>query len=528
MKARGLIALALVAAALGAVLVFEARDRYAGGGEQVSAPARLLPPFDRKQVRSITIRRRKEGAFTLRHAPSPGASAPAPAWRVEIPGVPAADDVAIDELLSALDLAESDRIANVSAEAAGLQPAAATIDVETPAGVLDLRLGRVDAAGRGVYARAGDQPIRVVGRHLLELVDRDASAFRDRRLFPVDPAAVTSIVWRDAHDTGALQIVDGRWQNGRKEWVDEGRVTEALRRLFSLQIERFESVGVGAAAPTRMLTMMTGANIIALEGGPDGVFTRGSERVRVPSDAFEAAWRALVAAEARDMRLIAMPADTVKSVDLSDGTRRVSLRRVNGAWTFAEPKVLYEADTRVVDDWLTRLASITTPTRAAGPHTRRLVVDGRFRQEVAVSSPPDVYELLAPDPLRFRERALLSFARFDVRRLERTVGKEEQVVTSDDGGTWHAKSGARADAANIARIIGALSDLRPEAFLDDAPPVQPKVRLDLDVQQPGDRSPTRHIVRIQPGCVARLDADATFTIERAACDALGLSLLQAP
>jgi hypothetical protein len=523
MKARGLIALAVVAAAVAVVLFVDSRHDTTRGVVYRDAHVRLLPQFDRRAVQSITVARQGGAPFTLRRAPAPGS-----AWHLTTAGSPAADDAAVEDLLSALDLAESNRTAELPAAKAGLEPPAVQIDVEAPGGRFTLQLGRPDVTGRGVYARAaGEGTIRVASRRLLELADRDAPAFRDRRLFPVDPEAVTSIVWKDAHDTGALQLVDGRWQNGRKEWVDEGRVREALRRLFSVRIERFEARGDRAPASSRMLTITSGATVIALEGGRDGVFARGSDRVSVPIDALEAAWRALVVAEARDLRLVAMPADTVTSVVLSDGSGRLSMRRVNGAWTFGEPKVRYEADTRVVDEWLTRLASTTTPTRAAGPRTRRLVVEGRFRQDVAVSSPPDLYELLAPDPLRFRDRALLSFARFDVRRLERMAAKQEQVVTSDDGGTWRAASGAQADAASVGRVVGVLSDLRADEFLAEAPRGEPATRLEIDVQQPGDARPSRHVVQLYPGCVARLDAEATFRIERAACDALGLSLLQA-
>jgi hypothetical protein len=527
MKTRGLIALAIAAVGVAVVLFVDFRHDRRHGAVYRDARAQLLPQFDRKAVQSITIRRRDNAPFTLRHAPSSTEAAAAPAWQVAIAGSPPADDAAIEDLLSALDLAESNRVAELSPAKAGLQPPAVEVAIDAPAGPLMVQLGTPDVTGRGVYARAGgDGPIRVVSRRLLELADRDASAFRDRRLFPVDPAAVTSIVWKDAHDEGALQFVDGRWRNGRQEWVDDGRVREALRRLFSVRIERFEPDGDGSAEPTRMLTVMTGPDVFALEGSRDGVFARGNDRVRVPNDAFEAAWRALAAAEARDLRLISMPPDVVRSIDLSEGSRRVSMRRVNGAWTFTEPQVPYAADTRVVDDWLARLATITTATTEGGPHTRRLVVEGRFRQETAVSSPPDVYALLEPDPLRFRERALLSFAHFDVRRLQRTAGKDVQVVTSDDGGTWRVPSGAQADAANVGRVVGALSDLRAEEFLDAAPRGEPSVRLDVDIQQPGDAKATRHVLQIHPGCGARLDAHTFFRIERAACDALGLTLLQ--
>ena len=57
-------------------------------------------------------------------------------------------------------------------------------------------------------------------------------------------------------------------------------------------------------------------------------------------------------------------------------------------------------------------------------NVRHLLVEGRFRQQLDVVSPPDVYALLAPDSVAVpRARDVLSFARFDLRRLQRTAGK---------------------------------------------------------------------------------------------------------
>jgi len=529
MNARGLVGLAVVAALLGAVLFIDLRHR-SGGGERPGARERLLPPFDRNAVRRITIRRQGGERFSLQHTPSPAAPAPAPGWQIEIPGAPAADDATIADLLSALDLAESDRVANISPETAGLQPPAVEIDVEAPAGVLSAQLGHADATGQGVYARAGTRgPIRVIGRRLLEVADRDRSAFRDRRLFPVDPAAVTAIGWTDARGAGAINLVDGRWQNERKEWVDDGRVLEALRRLFALRIDRFEPGRLAPSGAPRQLSLTAGPTRIALEIGEPGDIMRGNEHVRVPADAFEAAARALWTAAARDTRLVAMPPDTVTRIDLFDDRRRVGLRRVDGAWTFTTPKVAYPADTHVVDEWLARLGAVRVATRPDGPRPRHLIVEGRFREAIEVAAPPDVYALLAPDPLRFRERTLLSFARFDVRRLQRQVGKAIEQLTTEDGTVWRTGSG-EVDTANAARVAAALSDLRAEEFLAAPPAGEPALLLEIDVQQPGEAKATRHVVRLWPendgGCAAHLDGEATFKPERPTCDALRLNLLK--
>src|SRR5213078_178726 len=94
------------------------------GGEHATAPARMLPPFDRKTVRYITIHRWTAGqSYSLLHVPSPAAPAPAPEWQIDGPGNPPADDAAVEDLLAAADLAESSRTADLSLEAAGLHPA---------------------------------------------------------------------------------------------------------------------------------------------------------------------------------------------------------------------------------------------------------------------------------------------------------------------------------------------------------------------------------------------------------------------
>ncbi len=528
MRTRTLVVLAIVAVALGAVLLVDMRRRPTGSDERASARERLVPPFDRTAVHRIVIRRRDAQPFSLRRAPPPGA--PASVWRLETKAAPAADSAAIEDLLAAVDLAESDRVANISPEAAGLQPPAVVVDIETAAGAVSAQLGKPDATGRGIYARAGAPgPLRVVSRRVLELADRDSTAFRDRRLFPIDPATVTAIDWPYLVYSGELRAVDGRWQNGRKEWVDEGRVVEALRRLFALRIDQFEHEPPRSLALVRGLTVTAGATRIAVgvaQGFALGEVTRDGEHLHVPPAALTAAFQALDAAQARDTRLIAMAPDAVTRVDLFDDHGRVGLQRVNGAWTFWTPKVDYTADSVAVDAWLARLGKINVPTRAAGPATRHLILEGRFRQTVDVSSPPDVFALLAPDPLRFRERELLSFARFDVRRLQRTSGKDVQQTTSDDGTTWRSPSGADVDTANAARVASALSALRAESFVAAAPSGEPAVRLEVDVQAPGETKPARHTVQIWPTCIARLDTDATFTIGRAACDALRLGLLK--
>jgi hypothetical protein len=531
MSRRGLIALAIVAAAMAGILVFGGRGRQ--GGEQSAAHVRMMPPFDRTAVRRVVIHRSAGEGITLVHAPSPRAPAPAPAWHLQRDRQPAADDAAVDDLLAALDLAESDRTADISLQAAGLAPPRAEIAIETPNGTPALQLGRADATGHNVYARlAPDGSIRVIGNRVAELADREPDAFRDRRLFPVPPAAATALAWQDPAGAGELHEVEGRWKNGRNEWVGNERVVETLRQLYALRIERFDARKWAVPDGQRTLILTAGATRIALDVGKNGDLLRGDERVHVSPDAFGIAWVFLLSAAARDDRLVAMPPDVVISVQVNDGHRHLGLRRLVGAWAFTTPKVSYTPDAQVVDEWLAQVASARVVPRSGGGKGRHLSVEGRFRQEVDVpaSSPPAILALLAADPLRFRERRVLSFARFDVRRLQRTEGKTTQQVTTDDGGgSWKASAGQSADAANASRVVDALADLRAKAFVETPPRGEPAVRLQVDVQPPGEPQPVPHALRIfsaKDGCVATLNEKTTFTLERAACDALLLPLLK--
>jgi len=530
MKRRGLLALAIVAAALAEVLVYDARHRP-GPAEHPAAAARLLPPFDRKAVRSITIHRGAGGqTFSLLHVPSPFAPAPAPAWQIDGPGSPAADDATIEDLLAAADLAESNRTADLSPEAAGLHPAVAELAIDTPQGAIALQLGHADATGQGVYARRGpDGPVRVIGRRVLELVDRPPEAFRDRRLFPVDPTAVTAIEWRGDDGEGALFARGGRWHRRGGEWVAGERVAESLRRLLALRIDEFKAGAPRPRVGARTLKVTAGPAVIAVDVWPGGELARNGEQIRVAADALEAAWRSLAAAAVRDDRLVAQPPEAITRVELSDDRARLVLKRTGGEWSFESPKVPYAADTRAIDDWLGRLHAVKAATRSDGSHARHLTIEGRFPERADVAAPPDVHALLAPDPLRFRDRAVLSFAHFDVRRLARIAGKSTQQLTTDDGTTWHAPDGDTVDTANVARVVGALSDLHAQDFIAAPPPGAPALRLEIDVQPPGDKHPRRHTVQVWPradGCVARLDQDpAAFALDQPTCASLDLPLL---
>ena len=553
---RKLAGLVAVAAVLAGYLLFADRRPGAGGGS--GGHVRLLDAFDRAAVWRLTIRRAGAPPFSLIRQPQ----GKEPAWR-ESPGDQPADDAAIDDLLNALDLAETTRTAEVGADAAGLAPPRVELELDDPRGSLTIELGGLDAAGQGVFARVGDAPaIRVAPRRLAELADREPWAFRDRRLVPLPPDAITALSWREGGGDRAerrLRLVAGRWQNADNQSVSGERVAESLRRLLGLRVERYEPPGPAAQASLQIAVQTSGDATVRLSFRGDRC--SGQPGLRVERDgpsvadgaclapqALDELWRSLEAASVPDLRLVSSAPDLVTRVEIADDTaaagrsRRLVLARVpGGAWRFESPKVPYAADPRLIGDWLAALRSVESrPLPAAAKvnpaqvRVRRLTIDGPARETAAASPGDPGYALLDPDPLRFRDRVVLDFAHFDARELERSAGGQTVALASADGDSWRVvtPAGAAADRTNAARVVGALGNLRVETYVpaQKAPSEAPEVSLAIAVQPPGEAAPTRHRLELYkkkeaPGCTGRLDRDVAFTLAPAACDELRLGLL---
>jgi hypothetical protein len=554
---RKVAGLAAVAAVLAGYLVFGDRSPGDGGS---AGHARLAEAFDRATVRRITISRAGAAPFSLVRQPPDRE----PAW-LESPGDRPADSAAVEDLLDAIDLAETRRTADVAADAAGLTPPRVALELDEPRGPVKLELGRLDAAGQGVFARVGGAAtIRVAPRRVAELADRDASAFRDHRLVPLSAEVITAVGWRapapaaEGRPEHQLRIVAGRWQNADHQWVAGERVAESLRRLLGVRVERYEPPRPTPQAPSWIAVATTGGAKIQLSIPGDRCAPEAGVRVERdgPSGADGAClapetlvelWASLKAASVPDRRLVSSPADGVTRVEITeeagDHPRLVLARQPGGAWRFEAPKVAYAADPRAIAEWLGALRNVEArPAPAVLPpvnvpdrgHVRRLSIDGRTHETSVVARGDPGYGLVDPDPLRFRDHLVLDFAHFDARELRRSAGGRTVELTSADGDAWRvvAPPGAAADRTNAARVVGALGNLRAEAFVppERGPAGSPELSLSIAIQPPGEPAPIRHTLELfkrkeAPGCTGRLDRDVAFTLAPAACDELRLGLL---
>ena len=196
-----------------------------------------------------------------------------------------------------------------------------------------------------------------------------------------------------------------------------------------------------------------------------------AEGACVSSEQLEGLFRSLEAARAPDRRLVSSPPSAVTRIEITDGTDRLVLVRASaGSWRLEAPKASTLIDPRAVDDWLAALGHVDARPLSAAfhPHVRHLLVEGRYREQADISPGDPGYPLVDPDPLRFRDRAVLDFAHFDARGLRRTAlaanDRTRQPPTATTGARSRRPARA-ADRTNAARVVGALGNLRAEAFL---------------------------------------------------------------
>jgi hypothetical protein len=498
MRALGI--LGAIAALLAAYLVFFDHDPRDAG----AAAVRLVPAFDRAAVRRIAVARASGPAYELVRAGGD--------WRIQ-PGDGPADRGAVEDLLAAVDQAESQRTADLSPREAGLAPPRVTLALTGDRQRAELRLGKPDASGRGVFVQRGTSgPVLVGPRRLLQLADRPAGDLRDRRLVPFAPEAVTHVEWRTAPDDRGhgWDRAGDVWRNAAGERLAPERAEAALRMLAGLRSSPPSGPAAGA-----------GQGWIELRG-PGGA-TVHLTPAELPAETMSELWRALDAADAPDRRLLSTPPERVRRVELADGGRRLVLSRAadGGAWRFEAPDPRAWADAQVVDAWLARLAhtEVTAPARTG----RRLIVDGDAAGAVTVGPRDPAYALLSPDPLRFRSRQVLDFAHFDVRELKRAGGGVAYDARSPDGERWtSARPGQAIDPAATGRVVAALGNLRAERFEPRPPAGAPSVVLEVEVQPPGAPAPERHELELWSGCAARTEDGSVFQIAPPACAELRL------
>ena len=470
-------------------------ERHGGSSDDAALDAkRVIPKFERDKVTHIEV-----GAIVL---DKKGES-----WRITKPVNFAADSAAIDDLLSGVEFLEAKRVLSGKPNPAeyGLDKPRVTVR----AGDVQLAVGKDDATGKAVYVqRAGDARVFVVDKHFGDQMDKNVDALRDRRVFVIDRATVKNVrvEWVSlTHEGAGWKLADG-------VRADAAKVGDLLKALEELRVEKFSECPV--------------VRNISVDGqGLPKFCVKGLDKVTADPEAL------------RDRGLLAMR--DPKSIAIESGGKKVALVHEDGGWKMTAPQA-QAAEDEAVRKWIDDVSAYRALgfKPAAGNFPTTVTID---KDVIHVSAPqggrvfarrgdePVMLEMhaelaqeFAPDPMTFRSRKILSFVRFDARKLV----TNDEVAVKGEADTWKLEkpAGVDADADVMDKLLGALGDLRAEKFVT-TPPQKDVRKLTVTVEPPpgakGEKPKSEtHTVEIAADCIARADGGASFVVAKEHCGEL--------
>jgi hypothetical protein len=389
----------LVLIGLLAVVVFALYWLGRGAPPSVTGPsdAPLVRAFTEDAVRGVELSCSGTQVI-LRKESSAG-------WRITKPIDAEADPRRVHDVVAAIREA---RVRKVIAESAadlaafGLSPAACTVRLGFDAGAeaLSLRLGRSSPVGAERYAAGEDSRVVFTDASLYGVVARDAQAFREKRLVPIDPETISRIALQRPDDRLVLGSADGVWrvEFPFRDLASSSACTALARAIASIELAdpgsvrppleahtdrriRLEVTTPGGGAPRVAFVAaagIAGKRLAWREAPPLAGLVEESavKEIGQPSVSF------------RDPRIAAFFSPDVRRLTIERGATRLRVVRANAGapWSGSEGGAAFAVDgTRITAllDRLSGLSSVAFETAApATQATGTIAVDGE-RGELA-------------------------------------------------------------------------------------------------------------------------------------------------
>ncbi len=347
-------ALALILAVLAAFFyVYEIR--LAPDRESAETRKDRVLTVEAADVTEVTIERKDDTVDVKREANG---------WQMVAPVTARGDRGTIDDVLTTLTTAKSDREIDASPSPSaladfGLDKPAARITLTLKDGKrVGLTLGGKNPTGTWVYAREADKPaILALGDSVLRDATRPVADFRDKTVLAFDRKDVTGVEIGTRDDTIVLASAEGKWTitQPRQLRADPDVVRDFLDKLQVAKVKEFVTESGDALArfgldqPTRV-GIVTGKDkdratkalfFGRLDADKKGVYAmrQGETSVLlVPEDVWTAVPKTVAAA--RDKSVIDVDRDKVAKLELTSAKGTVMLVREKDTWKIAAPESL--------------------------------------------------------------------------------------------------------------------------------------------------------------------------------------------
>lgn len=529
---RTTIVLGVIAAALLAVILIFDRGTLSTGQLEERA-GRVLRSFARDSVTRVELVRGDEAPIVFEREPpeedeEEDEGLALERWRIVAPVRVAADQDAVDGLMSALDWLVIDRVLEDVGAAQrrtfGLDDPRFVIRYRVEAQEVVLRVGGEAPREAGIYVMVeGEDRAYIVGADLIESIDHDLSHFRERSLFPSDFYASSSreIRIEGAGDPILLEKEEDGWHVVRpvQGWASASMVDAIIRFGREARIARFVREGgddlgeYGLEQPWRTLLMVRpgsgdGTRRVRLRvGNPCGEHT--DERYAIASDSgpvvcvlsSDLAALEIDAERLREGRLFTLANDQISRVVVEAGGRTMELSRDESAWNVEIGGESTPADDGAISEWINSLREsralafepyaegargIASPTatltihRASADEPITVTLGERAEDGVWVRRGDEnalvrfdarVAELLDAQRDRFRSRELVGASAADARVVTVRRGDVEERAVRGTGGDWalEAPIATEADRIVVREIAQQIATLRAERFVADEP-----------------------------------------------------------
>ncbi|MBM4454972.1 MAG: DUF4340 domain-containing protein [Verrucomicrobia bacterium] len=369
MSTRGLlVAAGLLLVMLGALSFLQKKTPGTERGKQESKRVTLLPVREADRIELTTAK----GALVFQK-PKDGE------WQIAKPVETGADGTTVGQLLSEVQFVErmqtlpKEANTEVNRQTFGLGQPSRTLKVATPEGELSVEIGRETPIAGGIFARVR-QPRRgeelvVVQNQLAEAMDKDLTAWREKRVFPlVIPEVEDFRLRQGATEVEIQKTAEGAWiiRKPVEAPADPGALNSVLGEVSALRATDFvadskaDPALYGLTAPAQSFEIRTKATNRILQIGQvnpqdtNQVFARMADRPFVftlPRGALEQLGK--LPERVRDRRLATFPAPSlIGQIEFGGRGGEYRLEKQGDGWVAAWGGKSRAADPARVDRWL--------------------------------------------------------------------------------------------------------------------------------------------------------------------------------
>jgi len=378
-------------------------------------------------------------------------------------------------------------------------------------------LGDRNPTGTYAYAkRDGEPAVFLVSSSLLNSLDKSPDDLRFRKILDFDKEEVRTISLTHAKGSIVCSKVLDEWMVEKpvRTKADGDEVDTILRKLHDGEAETFvaedaeDEAQYGLDRPEVTVELFVGEkdNVKSLAiGRREGGTYYARDASRDPVFTVDSSLVSLLMKEAADLRdksILAFEPYEVEQIRLlTEEMNLLCQKDATSTWQIVEP-IAARGDESEIQDLLWALEGLEAemfvsdepadlaPYGLARPHDRielwlegdstaQILLVGKTSGErvyVKNNTAPSVY-LVDSDFLEkaeravtdFRDKKVLDFYTYEVRKLDVLRGHERSTWEKNSKGEWRGPDGRSAKKGDISQLLSELQSLKVESFVDDDP-----------------------------------------------------------